>query len=157
MHITYLPCKGFLNLVAVMDWYSRKILAWKLSNTLHAEFCVTALRESIVKHGIREIMNTEQGRQFTGLDFIRVLKEHENNISIAGKGCWRDSVFIDRFWRTVKYEEVSLLAYGCATDTRDHLTRYLQFYNQIRPRSALEGQTPHQVYFASIHPAAIAA
>ena len=158
MDITYLPMrKGFLYLVAVMDWYSRKILAWKLSNTMHAEFCVAALQEAIAKYGIPEIMNTDQGSQFTSLDFIRVLKEHEIKISMDGKGCWRDNVFIERFWRTVKYEEVYLRAYECTTDARDHLSRYLRFYNQIRPHSALDGQNPDHVYFASIHPAAIAA
>jgi putative transposase len=158
MDITYLPMrKGFLYLVAVMDWYSRKILAWKLSNTMHAEFCVAALQEAIAKYGVPEIMNTDQGSQFTSLDFIRVLKEHEIKISMDGKGCWRDNVFIERFWRTVKYEEVHLRAYGCTTDARDHLIRYLRFYNQTRPHSALDGQTPDQAYFASIHLAALAA
>jgi putative transposase len=158
MDITYLPMrKGFLYLVAVMDWYSRKILAWKLSNTMHAEFCVTALREAIAKHGIPEIMNTDQGSQFTSLEFIQVLKDHDIKISMDGKGCWRDNVFIERFWRTVKYEEVYLRAYECTSDARDHLTRYLKFYNQIRPHSALDGHTPDQVYFANINPAAIAA
>jgi putative transposase len=158
MDITYLPMhKGFLYLVAVMDWYSRKILAWRLSNTMHAEFCVTALREAMAKHGIPEIMNTDQGSQFTSLEFIQVLKDHDINISMDGKGYWRDNVFIERFWRTVKYEEVYLRAYECTPDARDHLTGYLKFYNQIRPHSALDGHTPDQVYFANINPAAIAA
>lgn len=124
---------------------------------MHAEFCVTALQEAIAKYGIAAIMNRDQGSRFTSLDFIRVLKDHEINISVDGNGCWRDNVFIERFWRTVKYEEVYLRAYGCTTDARDHLTRYLRVYNQIRPQSALDGRTPDQVYIASIHPATLTA
>jgi putative transposase len=158
MDITYLPMrKGFLYLVAVMDWYSRKILAWKLSNTMQAEFCVTALREAMAKHGIPDIMNADQGSQFTSLEFIQVLKDHDIKISMDGTGCWRDNVFIERFWRAVKYEEVYLRAYECTSDARDHLTRYLRFYNQIRPHSALDGQAPDQVYFTPINSAVLAA
>ena len=158
MDITYLPMRrGFLYLVAVMDWHSRKILAWKLSNTMHAEFCVSALQEAIAQYGVPEIMNTDQGGQFTSLEFIDVLKEHDIAISMDGKGCWRDNVFIERFWRTVKYEEVYLRAYECTSEARANLTRYLTFYNRTRPHSALDGQTPDQVYFESTNPAALAA
>jgi putative transposase len=158
MDITYLLMRrGFLYLVAVMDWYSRKILAWKLSNTMHAEFCVSALQEAIAKYGVPEIMNADQGSQFTSLEFTSVLKAHGIAISMDGKGCWRDNVFIERFWRTVKYEEVYLRAYECTSEARANLTRYLTFYNRTRPHSALDGQTPDQVYFASINPAALAA
>jgi len=158
MDITYLPMRrGFLYLVAVMDWHSRKILSWKLSNTMHAEFCVSALQEAIAQYGLPEIMNTDQGSQFTSLEFISVLKAHGIAISMDGKGCWRDNVLIERFWRTVKYEEVYLRAYERTSEARENLTRYLAFYNRTRPHSALDGQTPDQVYFASTHPAALAA
>ena len=157
-NITYLPMhRGFLYLVAVMDWYSRKILAWKLSNTMHAEFCVSALQEAIANYGVPEIINTDQESQFTSLEFTSALKAHGIAISMDGKGCWRDNVFIERFWRTVKYEEIYLRAYECTSEARANLTRYLTFYNRTRPHSALHGQAPDQVYFASINPAALAA
>jgi putative transposase len=140
-----------------MDWYSRKIFARKLSNTMHAEFCVSALQDAIAQYGVPEIMNTDQGSQFTSLEFIGVLKAHGIAISMDGKGCWRDNVFIERFWRTVKYEEVYLRAYECTSEARANLTRYLTFYNRTRPHSALDGQTPDQVYFHCTNPAALAA
>jgi transposase InsO family protein len=110
--------RGFLFLVAVMDWYSRKILSWRLSNTMHADFCIEALQEAITRYGKPEIVNTDQGSQFTCLEFIEVLKTHEIAISMDGKGCLRDNVLIERFWRTIKYQEVYLKAYESASDER---------------------------------------
>ena len=117
LDITYLPMRrGFLFLVAVMDWHSRKILSWRLSNTMHADFCIEALQEAITRYGKPEIVNTDQGSQFTCTDFIDVLKTHEIAISMDGKGCWRDNVLIERFWKTIKYQEVYLKAYESTSD-----------------------------------------
>ena len=128
MDITYLPIRReFLYLVAVMNCYRRKILAWKLSKMMHAEFCVSTLQEAISQYGIPETMNTDQGSQFTSLEFISVLKAHGIAISMDGNGCWRDTVFIERYWRTVKYEGVYLRVYECTSEARANLTRYLTF------------------------------
>ena len=114
-------------------------------------------KEAIAQYGVPEIMNTGQGSQFTSLEFISVLKADGIAISMDGKGCWRDNVLIEQLWRTVRSEEVYLRAYECTSEARENLTRYLTFYNRTRPHSALDGQTPDQVYFASTHPAALAA
>ena len=148
MDITYLPMKrGFLYLAAVIDWHSRKILSFKLSNTMHTDFCIEAVQEAIQKYGAPEIMNTDQGSQFTSLEFTDLLKSHGIQISMDGKGCWRDNVVIERFWRTVKYEEVYLKAYQTTTEARAQLTQYIRFYNEMRGHQALNGQTPDSVYF----------
>jgi putative transposase len=150
MDITYLPMKrGFLYLAAVIDWHSRKILSFRLSNTMHTDFCVEAVHEAIQKYGTPEIMNTDQGSQFTSLEFTELLKSHQIQISMDGKGCWRDNVVIERFWRTVKYEEVYLKAYQTTSEARAGLTQYIRFYNEMRGHQALNGQTPDGVYFSN--------
>ncbi|CAN1504442.1 Tra5 Transposase and inactivated derivatives [Burkholderiaceae bacterium] len=148
MDITYLPMKrGFLYLAAVIDWLSRKILSFRLSNTMHTDFCIEAVHEAIQKYGVPEIMNTDQGSQFTSLEFTAPLKSHHIQISMDGKCCWRDNVIIERFWRTVKYEEVYLKAYQTTSEARTQLTQYIRFYNEMRGHQALNGQTPDSVYF----------
>lgn len=148
MDITYLPMKrGFLYLAAVIDWHSRKILSFRLSNTMHTDFCIEAVHEAIQKYGVPEIMNTDQGSQFTSLEFTDLLKSHQIQISMDGKGWWRDNVIIERFWRTVKYEEVYLKAYQTTSEARTQLTQYIRFYNEMRGHQALNGQTPDSVYF----------
>ena len=150
MDITYLPMKrGFLYLAAVIDWHSRKILSFRLSNTMHTDFCIEAVNEAIQKYGTPEIMNTDQGSQFTSLEFTELLKSHQIQISMDGKGCWRDNVVIERFWRTVKYEEVYLKAYQTTSEARASLTQYIRFYNEMRGHQALNGQTPDSVYLSN--------
>jgi putative transposase len=151
MDITYIPMRrGFVYLAAVMDWATRRVLAFRLSNTLTADFCVEALDEAIGRHGVPEIVNTDQGSQFTGSEFIGKLKSREIAISMDGKGCWRDNVFIERFWKTLKYEEVYLRAYDTVSEARASIARYLAFYNQRRPHSSLEDRTPDTAYFAAL-------
>ena len=148
LDITYIPMRrGFVYLVAVMDWASRRILAFRLSNTLTADFCVEALEEAIGRHGVPEIVNTDQGSQFTGLEFIEALTHREIAISMDGKGCWRDNVFIERFWKTLKYEEVFLRAYDTVSEARASIARYLEFYNARRPHSSIGDRTPDEAYF----------
>jgi len=150
MDITYLPMKrGFLYLAAAIDWHSRKILSFRLSNTMHTDFCIEAVNEAIQKYGAPEIMNTDQGSQFTSLEFTELLKSHQIQISMDGKGCWRDNVVIESFWRTVKYEEVYLKAYQTTSEARAGLTQYIRFYNEMRGHQALNGQTPDDVYFSN--------
>ena len=147
MDITYIPmARGFVYLAAVVDWFSRKVLAWKLSITLSADFCIEALEEALARHGRPDIFNTDQGSQFTSAEFIKVLKAAEIAISMDGKGAWRDNVFVERLWRTVKYEEVYLRAYASVSEARTSIGRYLGFYNGTRPHSSLGGQTPDQAY-----------
>jgi putative transposase len=147
MDITYIPMsRGFVYLAAVVDWFSRKVLAWKLSITLAADFCIEALEEALNHHGRPEIFNTDQGSQFTSTEFIKVLRAAEIAISMDGKGAWRDNVFVERLWRTVKYEEVYLRAYASVPEARASIGRYLGFYNGTRPHSSLGGQTPDQAY-----------
>jgi putative transposase len=146
--ITYIPmARGFVYLCAVMDWCTRRILAWRLSVTMEAEFCVEVLEEALAKHGKPAIFNTDQGSQFTGTAFTSVLIREEIAISMDGRGAWRDNVFIERFWRSVKYEEVYLRAYDSVSDARASLGRYLNFYNGRRPHTALDRRTPDQAYF----------
>ena len=148
MDITYIPmARGFVYLAAVVDWFSRKVLAWKLSITLSADFCIEALEEALGRHGRPEIFNSDQGSQFTSTEFIKVLNAAEIAISMDGKGAWRDNVFVERLWRTVKYEEVYLRAYASVSEARTSIGRYLGFYNGTRPHSSLGGQTPDQAYF----------
>lgn len=145
--ITYLPMqKGFLYLCAVIDWYSRKVLSWRLSNTLLADFCIEAVEEAISRYGKPEIFNTDQGSQFTSCAFTGMLSSHGIAISMDGKGRWVDNVFVERLWRTVKYEEVYLKAYTSGTEAKQQLKQYFAFYNQIRPHQGLGGKTPDQLY-----------
>jgi len=148
MDITYLPMKrGFVYLAVVLDWATRRILSFRLSNTLTADFCVEAVEEAIARHGVPEIFNTDQGSQFTSSEFVTSLQRHGIRLSMDGKGCWRDNVFVERLWKTIKYEEVYLHAYDSVTEARQALSRYITFYNSRRPDSALDGQTPDTVYF----------
>jgi len=149
--ITYIPmARGFVYLVAVIDWYTRKVLAWRLSNTLCTDFCVDALEEALGKYGAPEIFNTDQGCQFTSLEFTSVLKGHGIRISMDGKGRWRDNVFVERLWKSVKYEEVYLRAYDTVSAARAGLSRYFAFYNTRRPHTSLDRRTPDAVYFESL-------
>lgn len=155
--VTYIPmARGFVYLVAVMDWCTRKVLAWRLSNSLSADFCVEALEEAIAKFGVPEIFNTDQGAQFTSAEFIGVLKQHQIRISMDGRGRWRDNVFIERLWKSIKYEEVYLHAYESVSAARAGIARYIQFFNTRRPHSALDRRTPDAVYFNSLPLAAAA-
>ena len=151
MDITYLPmARGFVYLVAVLDWYSRRGLAWRVSITMDTAFCLEALEEAIQRFGPPELVNTDQGSQFTSLAFIELLKSHDIEISMDGKGAWRDNVFIERLWKTVKYEEVYLKAYDRVSDVKQGLATYFHFYNGRRPHSMLEKQTPDQVYLTNL-------
>jgi putative transposase len=146
--ITYIPmARGFVYLCAVMDWFARKILSWRLSNTMEAEFCVEVLNEALAKHGKPGTFNSDQGSQFTGTAFTGVLIKNEIAISMDGKGAWRDNVFVERFWRSVKYEEVYMKAYDDVPEARESLGRYITFYNGRRPHSSLDRRTPDQAYF----------
>ena len=146
--ITYLPmAHGFMYLVAILDVASRKVLTFRLSNTLTADFCVEALEEAMSRFGRPEIFNTDQGSQFTSDEWIKVLEDAGVAISMDGKGRWIDNVFIERLWRSVKYEEVYLHAYTNGTDARTALTRYFRFYNAVRSHQSLEYRTPDEVYF----------
>ena len=148
MDITYIPmARGFVYLTAVVDWFSRRVLAWRLSITLEAEFCIEALEEALAHHGRPDIFNTDQGSQFTSTDFTGVLLNAGIAISMDGKGAWRDNVFVERLWRTIKYEEVYLKAYETVSDARASISSYLDFYNRRRRHSSLDRQTPDQAYF----------
>jgi putative transposase len=143
----YIPIKrGFLYLVAIMDWQSRKVLSWRLSNTMDTHFCIEALEEALALYGVPEIFNTDQGSQFTSCEFTSVLKEHGINISMDGKGRWMDNVFIERLWRSLKYECVYLNALENGSQARHHIGAWLSPYNQTRPHSTFDGQTPDEVY-----------
>ena len=146
--ITYIPmARGFVYLCAVMDWCTRRILAWRLSNTMEAEFCVEVLEDALARHSKPGIFNTDQGSQFSGTAFTGVLIKNDIAISMDGKGAWRDNVFVERFWRSVKYEEVYLRAYDDVPTARASIGRYLNFYNGRRPHSSLDRRTPDQAYF----------
>ena len=146
--ITYIPmARGFVYLCAVMDWFARRILAWRLSNTMEAEFCVEVLEDALAKHGRPDIFNSDQGSQFSGMAFTSVLIKNEIAISMDGKGAWRDNVFVERFWRSIKYEEVYLKAYEDVPEARQSIGRYIDFYNARRPHTALDRRTPDQAYF----------
>lgn len=150
--ITYIPMrKGFLYLVAVMDWHSRKVLSWRLSNTLDTEFCVEALREALHHYGTPEIFNTDQGCQFTSEAFTQVLKDAGIRISMDGKGRWVDNVFIERLWRSFKYEEVYLNAYESMPHARQRIRAWMEFYNQKRKHQSLEKMTPDAFYYQSLN------
>ena len=147
MDITYIPmARGFVYLAAVMDWHSRKVLAWRVSVTMDTDFCVEALEESLGRHGAPEIFNTDQGSQFTSDAFTGLLKANGIQISMDGKGSWKDNVFVERLWKSVKYEEVYLRAYESVPEARTGLGRYFEFYNAGRPHSSLGGMTPDQFF-----------
>lgn len=151
MDITYVPmARGFVYLAAVMDWASRRVLSWRVSITMEADFCVDAVDEAIARHGPPEIFNTDQGSQFTSAAFTGLLSANAIRNSMDGRGSWRDNVFVERLWRSVKYEEVYLRAYDSVADARRSLGCYLGFYNRKRPHSSLDGQTPDQVYFGGL-------
>ncbi len=146
--ITYIPMRrGFLYLFAVLDLFSRKTLAWRLSNSLTTDFCIDAMEEAIARFGCPEIFNTDQGVQFTDRRFVGLLQDHRIAISMDGKGAWRDNVFVERFWRSLKYEEVYLRAYESASEAKHFIGRYVTFYNQQRPHSSLDGRAPDAAYF----------
>ena len=156
--ITYIPMRrGFVYLFAVLDWASRRVLAWRLSNTLTTDFCLEAVQEAITRYGTPDIFNTDQGCQFTSLEFTGLLKDQGIQISMDGKGCWRDNVFVERLWKSIKYEEVYLHAYETVRAAHQGLERYLTFYNQIRPHRALDGHTPNGVYVDNLPPRLTAA
>ena len=145
--ITYIPmAKGFVYLTVVLDWYSRKVLAWRVSNTMDTAFCLEALDEALSRYGPPEIFTTDQGSQFTSDAFTGRLKQDGIRISMDGKGSWRDNVFVERLWRSVKYEEVYLKAYESVTEARHSIGNYLDFYNARRPHSSLDGVPPDQFY-----------
>jgi putative transposase len=148
MDITYIPmARGFVYLAAVVDWFSRRVLTWRLSITLEASFCIEALEEALARCGRPEIVNTDQGSQFTSTAFTEVLQKNQIAISMDGKGAWRDNVFVERLWRSIKYEEVYLKAYDSVSEARASIGHYLTFYNSRRPHSSLDRRTPDQAYF----------
>ncbi|CAG4884669.1 Integrase [Georgfuchsia toluolica] len=163
--ITYIPMRrGFVYLVAILDWYSRRVLSWRVSNTPTTDFCLDAVREAIARHGKPEIFNTDQGSQrsppkrgFTSNEFTGLLKGQGIQISMDGKGCWRDNVFVERLWKNVKYEEVYLKAYDSVSIAKTSLGAYLNFYNSRRPHQSLDGKTPDAIYFAGLPQESIAA
>ena len=151
MDITYIPmARGFVYLAVVLDWFSRRVLSWRVSITMEAAFCVEALEDALARHGKPDIFNTDQGSQFTGAAFTGVLSNKAIAISMDGKGAWRDNVFVERLWRSVKYEEVYLRAYESVSKARASIGQYLDFYNRRRPHSSLDGTTPDQAYFTPL-------
>jgi putative transposase len=147
--ICYIPmARGFLYLVAIMDWASRKVLSWRLSNTLDTQFCMDALEQALRRYGTPEIFNTDQGAQFTSIEFTTILKDAGVRISMDGKGRWVDNVFIERLWRSLKYEEVYLKAYESVAEAIRGIGAYFDLYNQERPHQALARRTPNEVYAA---------
>jgi putative transposase len=156
--ITYVPmAKGFVYLVAVVDWFSRRVLAWRLSITMEVGFCIEAVEEAIARYGCPEIFNSDQGSQFTSIAFTQLLKDRNIEISMDGRGAWKDNVFVERLWRSIKYEEIYLRAYASVTEARAGIGRYLSFYNARRPHSSLDRQTPDQAYFNALQPTPVAA
>ena len=146
--ITYIPmARGFVYLAAVVDWFTRRVLAWRVSITMEADFCIEAVEEALAKNGKPDIFNTDQGSQFTSLPFTGLLLKHGIAISMDGRGAWRDNVFVERLWRSVKYEEVYLRAYDSVAEARGSIGRYMAFYNGRRPHSSLDARTPDQAYF----------
>ena len=148
MDITYIPmARGFVYLAIVLDWFSRRVLSWRLSITMEAAFCVETLEDALARYGKPDIFNTDQGSQFTSAAFTGVLDDNGIAISMDGKGAWRDNVFVERLWRSIKYEEVYLRAYDSVSEARASIGRYLDFYNGRRPHSSLDGTTPDHAYF----------
>src|SRR3954463_910770 len=157
MDITYIPmARGFVYLAAVVDWFSRRVLAWRLSITMEVEFCLDAVEEALARYGRPEIFNTDQGSQFTSAAFTGLLLENAIAISMDGRGAWRDNVFVERLWRSVKYEEVYLRAYDSVSEARASLSRYFTFYNTKRPHSSLDARTPECFYYDNLPRAAAA-
>ena len=151
MDITYIPMsKGFVYLAAVMDWFSRRVLAWRVSITMEVDFCLEAVEEALAKHGKPGIFNTDQGSQFTRAAFAGLLLDNGIAISMDGRGAWRDNVFVERLWRSVKYEEVYLRAYETVAEARNLIGRYLDFFNRKRPHSSLDARTPDRAYFTQL-------
>ncbi len=147
--ITYIPMRrGFLYLVAIMDWYSRRVLSWRLSNTMATDFCIEALEEALSRFGRPGIFNTDQGSQFTSPRFIKVLLDAGVRISMDGRGRWMDNVFIERLWRSLKYECIYLNAFETGSEARAGIGRWITYYNRTRPHSAFGGRTPEEVYTA---------
>jgi putative transposase len=158
MDITYVPmARGFVYLAAVVDWFSRRVLSWRLSITMETDFCLEAIEEALMKYGKPDIFNTDQGSQFTSAELTGLLKTHDIKISMDGKGAWRDNVFVERLWRSIKYEEIYLHAYDSVRQARASIGRYLTFYNTKRPHSSLDGQTPDRAYFNLPQPIPVAA
>ena len=151
MDITYIPmARGFVYLAAVVDWFSRRVLAWRVSIDMAVDFCLEAVEEAMARHGKPDIFNTDQGSQFTSVAFTGVLADNGIAISMDGRGAWRDNVFVERLWRSVKYEEVYLRAYDSVSQARASLGRYLDFYNRKRPHSSLDARTPDRAYFGGM-------
>lgn len=151
MDITYIPMrKGFVYLAAVLDWATRRVLSWRLSNSLTTDFCLEAVEEAIQRYGTPEIFNTDQGSQFTSQEFVGLIQGHGIQVSMDGKGRWVDNVFVERLWKSVKYEEVYLHAYDTVSQAQQGLESYFTFYNERRPHSSLDGKTPDTVYFHSL-------
>ena len=151
MDITYVPmARGFVYLAAVMDWASRRVLAWRVSISMSTDFCIEALEEALARYGAPEIFNTDQGSQFTSLEFTGALQARGIRISMDGKGCWRDNVFVERLWKSIKYEEIYLHAYNTVSDARAGIGKYVLFYNQRRPHSEHGGETPETMYFDNL-------
>jgi putative transposase len=151
MDITYIQmARGFVYLAVVLDWFSRRVLSWRVSITMEASFCIETLEDALARHGKPEIVNTDQGSQFTGAAFTGLLSQNGIAISMDGKGAWRDNVFVERLWRSVKYEEVYLKAYNSVSEARASIGRYLDFYNSRRPHLSLDGITPDQAYFTPL-------
>jgi putative transposase len=147
MDLTYIPmARGFVYLAAVVDWFSRRVLSWRLSITMDVDFCLEAVEEALARHGRAEIFNTDQGSQFTSAAFTGLLLQNAIKISMDGRGAWRDNVFVERLWRSVKYEEVYLRAYDSVSEARASLARYFIFYNTKRPHSSLDAWTPERFY-----------
>jgi putative transposase len=158
MDISYIPmARGFVYLAAVIDWHTRRVLAWRVSITMEVDFCLEAVEEAMARHGKPEIFNTDQGSQFTSAAFTGLLADNGVRISMDGRGAWRDNVFVERLWRSVKYEEVYLRAYNSVAEARASIGRYLDFYNRKRPHSSLGARTPDQAYFENGQPQARAA
>lgn len=155
--ITYIPmARGFVYLVAVLDWATRRVLSWRVSNSLSTDFCLEAVEDAIAKHGVPEVFNTDQGSQFSSSAFVGLLQQHGIRRSMDGKGCWRDNVIVERFWKSIKYEEGYLHAYDSVSAAKAGIERYVRFYNSRRPHKALDRRTPDTVYFNSL-PLAVAA
>lgn len=156
--ITYIPMhRGFCYLVAVMDWASRKVLSWRISNTLDTSFCTEALEEAIARFGKPEIFNTDQGSQFTSEAFTEILGKNDIKISMDGKGRWQDNVFVERLWRSVKYEDIYLKAYGSIAEVKKGLKEYFEFYNTRRRHQGLDDRTPDEVYYSTLPSIKVAA